>query len=242
MYFDVEQAAILPDPYRGRAGHRRQELALLDDAQPARPFGDEEAAVGKEGDAPRRFEILGEDFELDRLLFGLEDGALRIDLGLGLALELTGLIANVEDELPDLFLGDEVLERHHRRARASVTDACRDARVVAAELPVLVHEARGGAALEGRPMTGGAELRDQPRGRIAATAASRTGLSGATGRLRRRRPRGWGHCRGILGRWRILCRLQTRHHANERDEQKPGQGESERRRHITSIRLPCRVR
>ena len=86
-------------------------LALVDDAQPAGPFGDEQTAVGKERDAPRRLEPLGDDFELDRLLFGLEDGAFRIDLGLGLALQLTGLIANVEDELPDLFVGDDVLER-----------------------------------------------------------------------------------------------------------------------------------
>ena len=208
MDLDIEEPAILAYPYLRRAGHRGQKRALFDDAEPAWPLGDEEFAVGKERDAPGGFEILGHDLELDRLLLGFEDRALRIDLRFGLALELAGLIANVEHELPDLLLGDEVLEGRHRRSRASVADARRDARIVAAELPVLVHEARGGATLERRPVTRGAELRDEPGRRVASSAAARTWLGGSPGGLgrwgRRRRRRGW-----ILSWRRVLRCLQS---------------------------------
>ena len=192
-------------------------LALVDDAQPAGSLGDEQPAVRKEREAPRRLEILGDDFELDRLLFGLEDRALRIDLRLRLALQLTRLIADVEDELPDLFLGDEILEGHHRRSRASVADARRDARVVTAELPLLVHQAGRRATLEGWPVARGAELRDQSRGRIAharrgpdpACAEPPAGCGGA--------PAGGGVAGGFCAGGGFCVAWSPEHGADEHD-------------------------
>ena len=86
MDLDVEEASVLPYPDRRCPCHGRQDLAFIDDAKPAWPLGDEKTAIGQEREAPRRFQIPGNDLEFDRLLLGLDDRALWIDFGLGFSL------------------------------------------------------------------------------------------------------------------------------------------------------------
>ena len=58
---DVEQAALAARIDLGQAADRRPfEPAVGEDAQPARPLGDQQAAVGQEGHAPRLLEIEGQ--------------------------------------------------------------------------------------------------------------------------------------------------------------------------------------
>ncbi|OMP12863.1 spermatogenesis-associated protein 21 [Corchorus olitorius] len=53
----VEQAALALGPHARHAGERRRQLArAVEQAQPARPLGDQHAAVGQEGQAPGMFE------------------------------------------------------------------------------------------------------------------------------------------------------------------------------------------
>ena len=54
--------------HRHAADRRRVEHAVLQQAQPARPLGDEHAAVGKPGEAPRVGEAAGDDRHLDLVL------------------------------------------------------------------------------------------------------------------------------------------------------------------------------
>ena len=67
----VEQAALARGHHRRQAGQRRiQRTVALDDAHAPRPLGDEHAAVGQKGQAPRMLEALGDDDGLERLCCG----------------------------------------------------------------------------------------------------------------------------------------------------------------------------
>ena len=58
---DLEQSALARRHHgRHALDGSRQELAVADDAQAARAFGDQRVAAGQEGDRPRLHEALGE--------------------------------------------------------------------------------------------------------------------------------------------------------------------------------------
>ena len=64
----VEQAAVLFDEDLGEAGDRRgEEPAVFNDAEATGALGDEDAAVGKEGETPRAFETFDEGFDTKRV-------------------------------------------------------------------------------------------------------------------------------------------------------------------------------
>src|SRR5262245_44708773 len=203
MDFDVEESTVLPHPHVRRARHGRKEFALVEDAKPAWPLRDEQTSIGQERQSPWRLEILGNDLERDGLLLRFDDGALRVDLRLGLSLLQSGLSADVEHQLTDLLVVDEILERDHCRRRTAVADARRDTRVVAAELPDVVDEAACGAALKRGTVTRGAELRVDCRARHLAAPAAAWSLSLCRSAGRSRRRRGGRRLRRIL-RWRSL--------------------------------------
>ena len=107
MNLDVEQPAILAFPDRRRAGHGgRQQLTLLPHAQAARPLGDEESAIGQEGQAPGRLEVAADDLDLERLLLGLDDLTVRVGDVDRLRFEIRRGGPHIGHELPDLRLGE----------------------------------------------------------------------------------------------------------------------------------------
>ena len=61
MQADVEQAALAARVDLGQAADRRPfEPAVGEDSQPARPLGDQQAAIGQEGHPPGLFEVQGQ--------------------------------------------------------------------------------------------------------------------------------------------------------------------------------------
>ena len=169
MDLDVEQPAVLLLPDPGQPAHRAsQELTVLDDAESAGTFGNQQAAVGKKRQPPRRLEISRENLHLESLLRRRDDLPVRIGHILRLLLQARRLCANVADELPDQRIVQRVLERRHSFFGISVPDALDERLVVAAVDPLVAEERRGdgtgrGAdAVTGRADFGGTS---PPRGR-----------------------------------------------------------------------------
>ena len=172
MDLDVEHAAVLLLPDLRQAFHSlRQQAALLDDAQPAGAFGDEQAAVGEKREPPRRLDPPHDDLDLERLLFGLDDLIVGIRHVCRAAFEGRGPRADVGDELPDLGLGQRALERRHLRPGNTVLDVPDKALVVGAAGPLVVEEARRPAAGRVGAMTAGANLGELRRSGVAAPAS-----------------------------------------------------------------------
>jgi hypothetical protein len=68
---DVHETAVAVGPHAGDTGNRRRiEHSVADDAQPARPFGHQHAAIREEHETPRVREALGDDADANLLLLG----------------------------------------------------------------------------------------------------------------------------------------------------------------------------
>ena len=64
MQADIEQARLASGAYGGHARQRPGfQPAVGEEAQPARPFGDQQAAVGQEGDAPGLHQVSTERYQ-----------------------------------------------------------------------------------------------------------------------------------------------------------------------------------
>ena len=71
MERDIHETAVAVGSHARHAGDgRRIEHSVADDAQPARPFGDQHATVREERETPRVREALGDDADADLLLLG----------------------------------------------------------------------------------------------------------------------------------------------------------------------------
>ena len=176
MDFDVEHAAVLLFPDFRQPLHLGQELAVLDNAQPARTLGDEQAAIRQKREPPRRLDPSRDDLDLERLLLRLDDLIVGIGDVLRAALEGRGLRPDVGDELPDLLLGQRPLEGRHFRRRDAVRDVPGEALVVGAPAPLIVEEARRAAAGEGGAVAAGADLGEERCRGVAAAASAAPAL------------------------------------------------------------------
>ena len=211
MHFDIEQAGILTLPHFRRSSDGREQLALVDDAQPPGTLGDQDPAVRQEREPPRRLELPGEHLDLELLLFRRDHLTVGIGDELRAWLEGRGLRAQIRDELPDLLIVQHVLERDHLRLRHALRDHRRDAFVIFCARPLVIEQTRRAARLRGRPVARRAALIVHGGSRIATAAA------GALHPARRR----VAACRvrrtsGRVLRSRRLCRrrlslLRSRH-------------------------------
>ena len=176
MHLDVEIAGVLALPGLGRAGHGHDgaRLVLRDDAQLAGALGHEQAAVGQEREAPRRLDVPRDHLDPERLLLALDllsvpvghEGRTRLHVG--------ALLLQVGHELPDLLVGQLLLERNHLGLRHAVGDDPGDALIVFRPDPLVVEEigrapGRGVGAVAGRAALGverhATDSHDHRRGR-----------------------------------------------------------------------------
>ena len=146
----VEQPALALRPHLRQARHRlRQQLALLDDPQPAGLLGDEHPPVGQERDRPGRLEPLAHQLELELVLLARDDGvAQRLREHRLRAPRAVGLLADEDDHGAHGLVVQERGEGRHAVRGMAVADRGRQARVVAAVLPDVVEQALRLAALE----------------------------------------------------------------------------------------------
>ena len=189
MDLHVEQPAVLPLPHRGRARNRLgQQLPLLDDSQAARTFGNQQPSVRQERETPRRLQPARHDLDLERLLLGLD----HLPVGIGhvgwLRLEIRALGFQIGNQLPDLLLGELLLERHHLGVRDPVHDVAGNRLVLRSPRPHIVEETGCAPTAHVDAVAAGASFRIQGRGRIPASAAP--ALSGAAGGACPRSPAG----------------------------------------------------
>ncbi len=197
MHLDVEQTGILPLPHLRRLGHRRQQFPVLDDAQAPWTLADQHAPVRQKRHAPRRFQTRSDHLHLEGVLFRVDDDAVRLRHELRLGLHASGGGADITDELPNLRLGEHVLERDHLGLRNTVGDDGGHVLVGLHPDPHVIEEAGRAPTRDVEPMAAGAPLGVERGRRIPAPAA-------AAG-LRRR-----GSARLLTwSRWILLCRRRS---------------------------------
>src|SRR4029453_5683450 len=110
MNRDSEESSVLLHVRLRRTFDRIRERVLVENAQRAAAFGDQQSPVRKKCETERRVHVTSQHLQFERLLLRRDDLAVRIcDVG-WLRLESRGRRSDVSDQLKDLLIR-ELLRR-----------------------------------------------------------------------------------------------------------------------------------